>query len=657
MKKKIREQLRWVITCIVGLFCLWFLPSVTLATSTTAYPITTEYQEITDIAGVKNNFSLSGDPTKPAYWDPNSDYAILTEDKQYQLGSMYLNNKVQLDSNFSITGKEMVYFKKGTPMADGIGIIFHTGAVNQAGNKGGDLGVGGLPNALGFVFDFYRNAGDPVVPYIGIWSTDSTGTISRDKNIATPTLQNLATGYYTFDYSFTYNSTTSPRTITFQMKYNGVNLIDGDGYVLNIPNDVYEYSFAITASTGFYNTFQAVKVDKSSIPILVTNTPTVTKEVGSTYATTLTLKDKTSTDPKILANYPDGVPYPAGSVVTVNGTDYTVDDNSSITVPLGATDTETDLTIAVKSFKEYNNQKFDGRVSDSITYTRQQRFWGNVPWSFDSDTGTLTFTSGGTFSTKSDSPWNRTDALKISNTDVKKIVFTNAVSTSSDASFLFGGYTTGDVTNLPNLASIEGLTHLDTSEATSMAGMFLNASALTNLDLSKFNTSKVNNMQYMFGSASSLTSLDLTNFNTSQVTTMYQMFSSASKLTDLNLTSFDTSNVTNMMQFLSGASSLTAMDLSNFNTNKVTNMSYMFSGMSSLTSLNISNFDTTTLSPNIKSAFLNTTALKSLTLGSKFKDTSNESQLPNITANDTYSGNWQYQVDESIVGTTSQFFA
>ncbi|MHC5250724.1 hypothetical protein, partial [Enterococcus sp. LJL90] len=41
----------------------------------------------------------------------------------------------------------------------------------------------------------------------------------------------------------------------------------------------------------------------------------------------------------------------------------------------------------------------------------------------------------------------------------------------------------------------------------------------------------------------------------------------------------------------------------------------------------------------------------------KFKDTSNESQLPNITANDTYSGNWQYQVDESIVGTTSQFFA
>jgi len=78
--------------------------------------------------------------------------------------------------------------------------------------------------------------------------------------------------------------------------------------------------------------------------------------------------------------------------------------------------------------------------------------------------------------------------------------------------------------NLTHLKKIVGLTNLNTSEVTTMRGMFAGCFSLTSLDLSNFNTENVQNMSSMFYGCSSLTSLDLSNFDTSNVTNMNSMF-------------------------------------------------------------------------------------------------------------------------------------
>ena len=145
--------------------------------------------------------------------------------------------------------------------------------------------------------------------------------------------------------------------------------------------------------------------------------------------------------------------------------------------------------------------------------------------------------------------------------------------------------------SLRNLEILE-FHNFNTTNATSMSGMFIHCSSLTSLDLSIFNTSNVINMNEMFSGCSSLTSLDVSNFDTSKVRFMGIMFQTCSKLTSLDVSNFNTSNVTNMGHMFNQCSKLTSLDVSNFNTSKVTNMSNMFSSCSSLTSLNLSNFNT-----------------------------------------------------------------
>ena len=152
---------------------------------------------------------------------------------------------------------------------------------------------------------------------------------------------------------------------------------------------------------------------------------------------------------------------------------------------------------------------------------------------------------------------------------------------------------------------------IDTSNVTSMNGMFSECSSLAYLDLSNFNTSKVTNMDSTFYICSSLTSLDLSNFNTSKVTNMNQMFYRCSKLTNLDLSNFNTSNVTNMYYMFNYCSSLTSLDLSSFDTIKATNMGYMLGGCSKLNKLYLS------------SSFFNSTSLTTYDFStlSNWKDT------------------------------------
>ena len=140
-----------------------------------------------------------------------------------------------------------------------------------------------------------------------------------------------------------------------------------------------------------------------------------------------------------------------------------------------------------------------------------------------------------------------------------------------------------------NLKKIEGLTNLNTSEVTTMRGMFYDCLSLTSLDLSNFKTENVQYMSYMFYGCSSLTSLDLSNFKTENVQDMSLMFYGCSNLTSLNLSNFKTENVQNMSSMFRGCSSLTSLNLSNFNTENVQNMSSMFYGCNSLQNIYCNN--------------------------------------------------------------------
>ena len=169
---------------------------------------------------------------------------------------------------------------------------------------------------------------------------------------------------------------------------------------------------------------------------------------------------------------------------------------------------------------------------------------------------------------------------------IKNIVFDESFKTYAPTSL--SGFFNGCET----LETISGLEYLNTEKVTEMDNMFNGCSALTSLDLTKFNTANVEFMYHMFNGCSALTSLDLTKFNTANVTDMSSMFYGCSALKSLDLTNFNTAKVTNMSFMFSGCSALTSLDLTNFNTANVTDMSSMFSGCSALKSLDLTKFNT-----------------------------------------------------------------
>lgn len=129
------------------------------------------------------------------------------------------------------------------------------------------------------------------------------------------------------------------------------------------------------------------------------------------------------------------------------------------------------------------------------------------------------------------------------------------------------------------LSSID-FTNVDTSQVTSMEGMFV-YSSMTSLDVSNFDTSNVTEMSLMFA-GTNITTLDLSNFDTSKVTTMAGMFEDCKQLTSLNVTSFNTSAVTSMSEMFETCTLLTSLDLSSFDTTNVSNVTSMFKKDSNL---------------------------------------------------------------------------
>ena len=146
-----------------------------------------------------------------------------------------------------------------------------------------------------------------------------------------------------------------------------------------------------------------------------------------------------------------------------------------------------------------------------------------------------------------------------------------------------------------------------------MNGMFYGCSALTSLDLTKFNTSKVQAMSNMFKNCSSLTSLDLTTFNTSKVTYMIDMFDGCSALTSLDLTKFNTSEVTKMNGMFKNCSKLTTINFGTTNRtlSSLTTMAKMFYGCNALTEIRMGQWTTNSLT-DCSNMFRDCSSLKTL---------------------------------------------
>ncbi|QKX08645.1 Levansucrase (plasmid) [Lactiplantibacillus plantarum] len=96
-------------------------------------------------------FSLNGS----ASYDKNSGVVTITPNRNNQVGNFSLNSKIDMNKSFTLTGQ--VKLGSDPNGADGIGFAFHSGNTTDMGNAGGNLGIGGLQDAIGFKLDTWNN--------------------------------------------------------------------------------------------------------------------------------------------------------------------------------------------------------------------------------------------------------------------------------------------------------------------------------------------------------------------------------------------------------------------------------------------------------------------------------------------------------------------
>lgn len=269
-----------------------------------------------------------------------------------------------------------------------------------------------------------------------------------------------------------------------------------------------------------------------------------------------------------------------------------------------------------------------------------------IQWSYDTATKTLTVTGedsgfAGVYD-ESGKKWISPFCNICS--DVEKIIVQDC---------RLAGSVSNVFSYLTNLKTVE-FKNINTSEVTSMAGMFKGCCGLESLDLSSFDTRNVEAMYSMFSGCSALKSLNISSFDTSKVTNMSMMFENCSGLESLDVSKFNTAKVEQMWYMFAGCSSLKALDVSNFNTANVERMDKMFGGCSGLESLDVSNFDTAKVT-QMWLMFADCSALKTLDV-SHF-DTANVESMVSMFSNCSSIENLDVSgFDTSKITSTSNMF-
>ena len=205
---------------------------------------------------------------------------------------------------------------------------------------------------------------------------------------------------------------------------------------------------------------------------------------------------------------------------------------------------DTSKEIAGYTFKENQNPTITAFISDPQTITlvysksKTDNTWEGVPFTFNN--GVLSLGEKGEsykiFNSENKEKSYALDTRDISiSQNIKGINVDEIKEIDLNANIKIIGSANGLFKNLKNLATIKGLSNLDTSQVTNMEQMFSNCPKLTALDLSSLNTDNITSYSSMFSGDAALTSADLSNFQVAANTEMKDMFSSCSSLTKLTL--------------------------------------------------------------------------------------------------------------------------
>lgn len=120
--------------------------------------------------------------------------------------------------------------------------------------------------------------------------------------------------------------------------------------------------------------------------------------------------------------------------------------------------------------------------------------------------------------------------------------------------------------------SLENATkNIDTSNITTMEGIFAHCTNLKSLNLDGWSMASTNTMDSMFYNCSALLNLYLTNINTENVTDIDYLFYGCSSLQQLDLSHMDTSSVIAAKQVFYNCSSLTTIVINRDQLFKITN--------------------------------------------------------------------------------------
>ncbi|WP_191981879.1 lectin-like domain-containing protein [Loigolactobacillus coryniformis] len=99
-------------------------------------------------------FSLNGSATLDRDF-ANTGIVTITPNENNKVGNFSLTSKIDMNKDFTLKG--WVNLGSNKDGADGIGFAFHSGNTTDVGIAGGNLGIGGLQNAIGFKLDTFFN--------------------------------------------------------------------------------------------------------------------------------------------------------------------------------------------------------------------------------------------------------------------------------------------------------------------------------------------------------------------------------------------------------------------------------------------------------------------------------------------------------------------
>ena len=209
---------------------------------------------------------------------------------------------------------------------------------------------------------------------------------------------------------------------------------------------------------------------------------------------------------------------------------------------------DTSKEFAGYKFKENKNSDVKAFISDpqniTLVYSKSKtdntsdNSWEGVPYTFNN--GVLSLGEKGK-NYKIDNSGNKEKSYALDTRDIsisqniKGVNVDEIKEIDLNANIKIIGSANGLFKNLKNLATIKGLSNLDTSQVTNMEEMFSNCPKLTALDLSSLNTDNVASYSSMFSGDTALTSVDLSSFTVTDDDLTFSMFDSCSNLTKLNL--------------------------------------------------------------------------------------------------------------------------